>query len=174
MEDESTKIKMISEFMSPFEDHLTVITVGDHYDQETCDQIFESFDITRNSFVELPHVNATLEPAAYERLSTSQLFRGAFDSVVGDRPCVIFVDRELTKITINLVTDGVSEVDELDAMLIDKYLLSINQEKYVLDITDCDGEKINTLVSGMDSTTGEFNYMLIDKYLAIWIYRINT
>lgn len=172
MNDDLTAIEVISEFMSPFEDHLTVLTLGDHIDDGAREEIIEAFNNMRKSFRELPGVNTELEPITYVSLTTSELFRGAAEDTVENDACVIFLDRELSKNAINILANFEDEVDELDRMLINRYLISMGQEKFVLDIQDCDMDRVNSILVGMDERPGEFNYIIIDNVLGIWIYNV--
>lgn len=173
MEDELTGIELISEFMSPFEDELTVLMLGDHIDTDTQDEIIIAFNNMRKSFTELPDINAELDPIKYVSLTTSELFRGVAEEIIEKEACVIFLDRELSKNALNILTNNETDVDGLDQMLIDRYLLSMGQEKFVLDLRDCDDDRIDLLMMGMDERMGEFNYILIEDMLGIWIYNID-
>jgi hypothetical protein len=170
MNDEKLTIEIISEFMSPFEDHLTVLTLGDHIDGVTRNRIIHSFNNMRRSFTFLPGVNTVLEPITYISLTTSELFKGVAADVIRNEPCILFIDRELTKNIINILTDNNDDVDELDRMLIDRYLLSVGQEKFVLDTRDCDNDRVNQILNRMDERVGEFNYIILGDILALWIY----
>jgi hypothetical protein len=55
-------------------------------------------------------------------------------------------------------------------MLINKYLLEMGQEKYVLDLRDCDDDRLNSLLNGMDARAGEFNYIVVENTLGVWVY----
>lgn len=171
MRGEETAIEIISEFMSPFEDSLTVLMLGDHMDEGTQEEIIDAFDNMRRSFTDLPNIKTTkLEKTRYLALTTSEFFRGGAEAVVEKDPCVIFLDRELSKNALNILTNNDGEVDELDRMLLNRYLISMGQEKFVLDLRDCDDDRLKILLDGMDARAGEFNYILVENTLGIWIY----
>lgn len=174
MRGEETAIEIISEFMSPFEDSLTVLMLGDHMDEGTQDEIIDAFDNMRRSFTDPPKVGKTkLAKIRYLKLNTSEFFRGAAQEVVKKDACVIFLDRELSKNTLNILTNNDGDVDELDRMLINKYLIEMGQEKYVLDLRDCDDDRLKILLDVMDARAGEFNYIVVENTLGIWIYDID-
>jgi hypothetical protein len=170
MRGEETAIEIISEFMSPFEDSLTVLMLGDHMDEDTQEEIIDAFDNMRKSFTVIPKIKTKLDSIRYLSLNTSEFFRGAADKVIEKDPCVIFLDRELSKNALNILTNHETDVDELDHMLINRYLISMGHEKFVLDLRDCDDDRVNLLLAGMDERVGEFNYIIIEYILGIWIY----
>jgi hypothetical protein len=170
MRGEETAIEIISEFMSPFEDSLTVLMLGDCVDDGTQEEIIDAFDRMRKSFSTIPSMKTKLEPIKYLALKTPEFFRGAAHDIVEKEPCVVFLDRELSKNTLNILTNHEDDVDELDCMLINKYLLEMGQEKYVLDLRDCDDDRLNSLLNGMDARAGEFNYIVVENTLGVWVY----
>jgi hypothetical protein len=164
-------LDIISEFMSPFEDSLTVLFLGDQMDEEFVGDVVNTVNSMRESFVDLPNIKTTkLLPIKHLALKTTELFKGKAEDHIEKDTCIIFMDTDLSKDVINIITNNADDVDELDAMLIEKYLLSAGQEKFVLDVTKCDNDRINTLLSEMDERAGEFNYIIVNNLLGIWIY----
>lgn len=170
MEDELTTMEIIAEFTTPFDDHLTVLTLGDKIDVETREEITEVFNNLREDFADSLELTTELEPIRYMSLTTSELFRGVGEDILNNDPCVIFLDSELSKDVVNILSNNVDDVDDLDYMLIDKYLISVRQERFVLDISDCDNDRVDRILSEMDFRIEEFNYIILDDLLVIWIY----
>ena len=172
--DERSAIEVIAEFTSPFEDSLNVLILGDHIDDLEAAEVKAAFDRTRNEFLSLPSVDEEkMAPIKYIKINTSEFFRGKISNKIKKEPCVVYLDHELSKNALNILTNNNSEVDDLEEMLLDKYLFGINQEKFILDLTNCLDERIELLMSAMDARAGEFNYVLVEKYLAIWVYALD-
>lgn len=172
--EERSAIEVIAEFMSPFEDSLNVLILGDNIDKLEAAEVRAAFDRTRDEFLSLPSVDEKeTGPINYIKVSTSEFFRGKIGDKVIEKPCVIYLDHELSKNALNILTNNNGDVDDLEEMLLEKYLFGINQDKYILDLTNCLDERVELFVSGMDARAGEFNYILVDKYLAIWIYNLD-
>jgi hypothetical protein len=93
--------------------------------------------------------------------------------VIKKEVCVIYMDWELSRDTINMLTNHHKDVDDLEAMLIDKYLLTVGQEKFIFNLKGIDDQKVQQLTDAMDARAGEFNYVIIENLLAIWIYDLD-
>lgn len=171
---ERSAIEVIVEFTSPFEDSLNVLILGDHIDELEVTEMRAAFDRTRGEFLSLPSVDEEkMAPIKYIKINTSEFFRGKISDKIKKEPCVVYLDHELSKNALNILTNNNSEVDDLEEMLLEKYLFGINQEKFILDLTSCLDERVELLMSAMDARAGEFNYVLVEKYLAIWIYELD-
>jgi hypothetical protein len=166
-------IEVVSEFMSPFEDSLTVVLLGDHITDEEAEDAMIAFDESRKNFNGLPKIGEVLGPIDHVRATSSDLFRGKLDDVIKKEACVIYMDWELSRDTINMLTNHHNEVDDLEAMLIEKYLLTVGQEKFIFNLKGIDDQKVQQLTDAMDARAGEFNYVIIENLLAIWIYDLD-
>jgi hypothetical protein len=83
---------------------------------------------------------------------------------------MIYLDTELSRQVVSILTSNDKDVDQLDAMLLEKYILQQPQEKYILDITDTPDHLIDSLMANMDSRPMEFNYIIYGNLMAIWVY----
>ena len=171
MRGEETAIEIISEFMSPFEDSLTVLLLGDQIDDGTQEEITAAFNNIRKEFTGLPNVKP-LESSSIDtiQVTTSDLFRGKVEDLVSKEPCVIYMDKDLSRDVINILTNNNKDVDELDAMLLERYVIAMGQEKFIFDLSNTDDEQLGLLLAGMDERVGEFNYIIVENLLGVWIY----
>ena len=171
MRGEETAIEIISEFMSPFEDSLTVVLLGDQMDEGTQEEITAAFNDIRNQFTELPNVKPlSSTPVKTIQVSTSDLFRGKIEDLVATEPCVIYMDKDLSRDVINILTNNNKDVDELDAMLLERYVIWMGQEKFIFDLSNTSDDQLGLLLAGMDERIGEFNYIIVENLLGVWIY----
>lgn len=164
-------LEVVIDFMSPFEDRVDVIALGDHITDELFKELETNFNNLRNLFNQIPGMskNHKLGKVNMSRFTTAELFRGAASENLKGLS-TIYLDPELSSQLINILNADDNQVDELDIMLLDKYLLQEPQEKYILDITDTPEDALQKIIYKMDSRPAEFNYLVYGNYLAIWIY----
>jgi hypothetical protein len=171
MRTEETAIEIVSEFMSPFEDRLTVLLLGDRFQEDDHQEISAAFDRARKDFTELPNViNKHMLPVDTRMIGTDDLFRGRIEELVREQPCVIYLDKDISRDIINILTNNDHEVDDLEAMLLEKYVIGIGQEKFIFDLTDTSEDRLQLLLAGMDARAGEFNYIIVENLMGVWIY----
>ena len=77
---------------------------------------------------------------------------------------------ELSKNTIKFISGHRDNLDELEEMLIEKYLIQQPQEKYIFNVSQTSDEELTDLMNNMDNRPEEFNYILYDNLLGVWIY----
>jgi hypothetical protein len=165
--------EILCEFMSPFDDNLFVTLMGDNVDN--ADEIKECFNHVRHQYGNLfPKEDKFFKPITFIEVKTPELYRGAYDIIINalgsdNHGNIIYIDKHLSKDVINLLSHNTDAVDELDAMLINKYILSIKHSRFIFDLTYTDDEMISRILGGMDLSISEFNYLIMDNMLAIWI-----
>jgi hypothetical protein len=49
----------------------------------------------------------------------------------------------------------------------------VGQEKFVFNLRGIDDQTVQQLTDAMDARAGEFNYVIIENLLAIWIYDLD-
>lgn len=59
--------------------------------------------------------------------------------------------------------------DDMEGMLIDKYIMDVPQEKYIFDISQVDDDTLAQLCQNMDKNSGAYNYLIVGDYMGIWI-----
>lgn len=166
-------LEVIAEFLSPFEDTLNIVVLGDDVSDETTQELEAAFNTIRTAINTIPSMSGTyLGKANMFRFTTQELFRGAAEEQLKEYS-TIYTDPELSRELIDLLNQDDNQVDELDAMLLDKFILQQPQEKYILDITSTSDEALNKIMSKMDGRPAEFNYILFGTHMAIWIYWID-
>jgi hypothetical protein len=170
IEDPQEPLEVIAEFLSPFEDTLNIVVLGDGVTDETVQDLEAAFNDIREAINTIPSMSGShLGVANMFRYTTKELYRGAATEQLKEYS-TIYTDPELSRQLIDLLNQDDNEVDELEAMLLDKYILQQPQEKYILDITSTSDEAINKIMVKMDSRPTEFNYILYGYHMAIWIY----
>jgi hypothetical protein len=167
-------MQILSEFMSPFEDHLDILLVGDGITKEETREIKKAFNYMRSSWNKLPGITGgELEPIKYSKHSTSDLYKNKITDKIEKNTCILYLDAELSKNTIKFISGHREDLDELEEMLIDKYLIQQPQEKYIFDVSQTSDEELVDLMNNMDNRPEEFNYILYDNLLGVWIYFID-
>ena len=162
---------IMAEFMAPYEDHLQVIIIGDRITKSEEKRIQKSFNSLRREFTMLPNINSKpLEPIVYSRFSSSDLFRGKVNDIIMNNACVIFLDEDLSKDTLEIMGGDPKYVDELEAMLIKKFIMEQPQEKFIFDVSGTEEAVVNSVMDNMDQYPGEFNYLQFDHLVGVWIY----
>lgn len=173
IDDTQDPLEIIAEFLSPFEDRLDIVVLGDHVNDETVQDLEAAFNKIRVLINQIPNIgHSNLGKANMFRYRTQELFRGAADEQLKEYS-TIYTDQELSRQLIDILNADDHQVDELDVMLLDKYVLQQPQEKYILDISDTTDESLDKLMRKMDNRPAEFNYIVIDNFMAIWIYWID-
>jgi hypothetical protein len=166
-------MEVMAEFMSPFEDQLDIVVLGDRITDETVQELEAAFNDMRRLINQIPSMGSSqLGNVNMFRYSTQELYRGAANDQLKNYS-MIYTDPELSRQIISLLTLNDREVDELDAMLLDKYILQQPQEKYILDIQNTPDEMISALMGLMDNRPAEFNYIIYGELMGIWIYWID-
>lgn len=163
------KMNIVSQFLSPFEEPLTLISMGDNINNADHIDLVTAINNIRDEFTDKSET--PMDPIDDICMNLSDVFRGKANEKVNDETCVIFLDANITDNVLDILSNDYKYVDELDALLIEKYILNINQEKFVMDISLVGKEKIDVFINHMDDRPEEFNYMLIDNLLTLWIYR---
>jgi hypothetical protein len=155
---------LIAEFIAPYDDNLSVVFICDHINQNTIDKFTDHMNTTRHS---LP--TAKLNPISYVTTTTSNLFRGnAKEFLEPSKNSIVYFDHQIAANVINFLTN--ESDDELENMLIDKYLIQSPQEKYIFNLASIDDDNLAQLLQNMDAKPAAYNYIIIENYLAIWLY----
>ena len=170
IEEVQEPMEVMAEFMSPFEDELNIVALGDGITDETLQELEAAFNNMRSLINEIPSMKSSqLGTVNMFRYTTEGLYRGAATKQL-ENYCMIYLDTELSRQVVSILTSNDKDVDQLDAMLLEKYILQQPQEKYILDITDTPDHLIDSLMANMDSRPMEFNYIIYGNLMAIWVY----
>lgn len=169
-------IDIIVEFISPYDDELNILILGDNFTRIQINEIKTAFNNVRIQFDEHPFIvnnilkkQTPLNKLKFHIHKTNKIFKGSIEEITKKEKCIIVLDRELSKYVIDILTNNEKDIDELDLMLINKYIFEIFQDRFILDITDCDTDKLILFTEGMDVRSSEFNYLGIDNYMALHI-----
>jgi hypothetical protein len=170
MEELQEPLDVMAEFMSPFEDQLDIVVLGDGIDKETTQELEAAFNNMRVLINEIPAMKSSpLGTVNMFTYNTEELYRGAATKQL-ENYCMIYLDPELSRQVVCILTLNDKDVDELDAMLLEKYILQQPQEKYILDISTTPDNLIHDLMANMDSRPNEFNYIIYGNLMSIWVY----
>jgi hypothetical protein len=170
MEELQEPLDVMAEFLSPFEDELNIIVLGDGIDNETAQEVEAAFNRMRVLINQIPSMESSpLGDVHMFEYTVEELYRGAAKEQM-DNYCTIYMDPEMSRQIISLLTLNDKEVDELDAMLLEKYILQQPQEKYIMDISSTPDHLIDSLLANMDRRPTEFNYIIYGNLMAIWVY----
>lgn len=152
--EELNSMDIIAEFMATQENSEKLLIIGDKIDDDTANDIIVSF---KKANTELNTV----------KLNTTELFKGECYEQLMDERCAVFLDSELSGHIINIITKNEHEVDELDVMLLNKYIIKTNQKKYIFDLSECPQTKINQLIKLMDLKSKYTNYIFLENIMGI-------
>ena len=154
-------IELIAEFIAPYEDDLKVLMIGDKF-EPGIDRVFKtSLNITRKSLPDF------LAPLDISTIKPTDLFHGKNSPLLKDNICIVILDNQMSLNVISFLTNELK--DDMESMLIDKYLMDVPQEKYIFDISTTDDDTLAKLCQNMDKKPGAYNYLICGEYLAIWI-----
>lgn len=170
MEELQEPMDVMAEFMSPFEDQLDIVVLGDGIDNETTQELEAAFNNMRALINDIPSMKSSpLGTVNMFTYNTEELYRGAATEQLKNY-CMIYMDPELSRQVVCILTSHDKEVDELDAMLLEKYILQQPQEKYILDISATSDRLLHELMVNMDNRPNEFNYIIYGNLMSIWVY----
>jgi hypothetical protein len=155
---------LIAEFIAPYDDNLSVVFICDQDNLNTIEKFKHNMNATRHS---LP--SGKLNSINYVTTTTSNLFRGnATEFLKPSKNSIVYFDHQIAANVINYLTNESN--DPLENMLIDKFLIQSPQEKYIFNLASVDDDNLARLCSNMDTKLGAFNYIIIENYLAVWLY----
>jgi len=151
----------VIEFIAPYEDELYVLFLGDSHLPDDVNKLKKQIKKTRKSLPgSLPNVN-------FAEFTTSELFRNKAKEYLDSECCLIIFDSEFSQNIIQYITNKLS--DEMEGMLINKFILQAPQEKFIFDLHSVDDDTLNALVNILDQKTTVFNYYVSGEYLGVWV-----
>lgn len=153
----------IIEFISPFETDLTLLFLGDEFNASAKKDIKSTIKEVRKITGVKPN------NLKYVDIPTSKLFRGAAEPYVDETDCILFFSPQLSKDTINIILQNSDHMDVLDVLLIKKYIIDLQLQKYVFDISTMDDAILVEFIAGLDLNPVDFSYLIQDNMVAIWI-----
>jgi hypothetical protein len=173
IEQHQEPMEVMAEFMSPFEQDLNIVLIGDGIKPSRKRQLKTGFNNVRKLLNQMPSMyDSQLKPVTFNQYKTQDLYRGAAEEKMKEY-CLVYLAPEISSQLISILTKHDKDVDDLDAMLIDKFILQAPQEKYIFDLTQTDNDMVNQMMNGMDERPEEFNYILYGDLLGIWIYWVD-
>lgn len=146
--------EIITEFLYPDETEFNFIVAGDEEtkkSQQTINKIIKKI----NEFRSRKKLNK-IKP---KKETTSSIYRGSLLKEDKDPTLdVIYFDEDLTKDVINVLTNQYDHVDELDAMLINEFIIHANYKKFIFNIGKT---KLNTTSELFNIIDGINNHIMI-------------
>jgi hypothetical protein len=79
------------------------------------------------------------------------------------------MDDDLSLLCLKKLTEDTADLDPLDIMLMERYIGSIFQEKFIFNITKVSDTLLETIIDAMDLEFYRFEYILTDDHLGIII-----
>jgi hypothetical protein len=79
------------------------------------------------------------------------------------------MDDDLSLLCLKKLAEDTDDMDPLDVMLMERYIGSIFQEKFVFNITKVSDTLLETIIDAMDLEFYRFEYILTDNHLGIII-----
>jgi len=156
-------IELMVEFIAPYEDNLNILMIGDTFNPSTQSEFNKALNKTRRS---LPG-SQSLEPLTISISKPSELYHGKNSITLKDNICIVITDAPMSNNIISFLTNNLQ--DDMEGMLIDKYIMDVPQEKYIFDISQVDDDTLAQLCQNMDKKSGAYNYLIVADYLGIWI-----
>ena len=151
----------MAEFIAPYEDNLNVLMIGDTFNPGTQSEFNTALNKTRRSLPDF------LAPLTISITKPSELYHGKNSITLKDTICIVILDAPMSSNIISFLTNNLQ--DDMEGMLIDKYIMDVPQEKYIFDISQVDDNTLAQLCQNMDKNSGAYNYLIVADYLAIWI-----
>jgi hypothetical protein len=151
----------VIDFIAPYDDELYILFLGDDLNTELQNKFKKAIKKARKSIPGfIPEVN-------YANFTTSELFRNKAKEYLDSESCIVIADPEFSQNIIQYITNKLS--DEMEGMLIDKFILQAPQEKFIFDVHSVDDDTLNALIIILDERTTAFNYYMSGNYLGIWV-----
>jgi hypothetical protein len=79
------------------------------------------------------------------------------------------MDDDLSLLCLKKLAEDTDDMDPLDVMLMERYIGSIFQEKFIFNITKVSDTLLETIIDAMDLEFYRFEYILTDNHLGIII-----
>lgn len=170
----TNKFDLVADFLSPFEDDLQVILVGDELAKPEINKICKGIDRTRQDWFSLPDIKDKYTPATCSVFTSSELFHGKMEELTNNKPSVIYLDRDMSYKTLMVITGKVDSLDKVEVMLIRRYLVDVILNKIVFDISDIDAGLMELITFAMDHHEDPYHYLISGNYMGLWLYFKNS
>lgn len=164
-------MQIITQFLNPCEDNINCLFLGDNVDEKDFNSVKSNFKFYRDSFLPACGFECNGDVLT-KKYGTSEIFRGALDEYDMTKT-IVFLDADLTKNLIHVLLNNPNSdeifVDELEAMLIDKYVMDLKCRKYIMDISKTPIMLIQRFYYGLDTNIDKFNYIIddTDKFIGL-------
>lgn len=164
-------IEIIADFTWPFDDHINIITITDNIDAKKQNDLIQAFSLSRESFAIA--TKTKLEPPRFITMTTSDVFRGSLSSFELDSTILCFDEENSTNI-INILLGHTKNMDALDLMLWNKYVVDSNWDRIIFEITGYDDVLLQELCAHLDDNLDIFNYLMLEEFLVIYSHPEKT
>ena len=168
------KFGVIADFLSPFEDNLQVVLVGDEIPKPEINKVCKGIDKARQDWFSLPDITDKYVPATCSTMSVSDVYHGKMEALVVNKPSIIYLDREMSYKTLMVITGRTESLDKVDVMLIRRYLVDVILNKIIFDITDIDPGVMELITFAMDHHDQPYHYFISGKYMGLWLFFKNS
>lgn len=167
---------LITEFITPTDDPLYLITLGDNINQLTKTNLNNAIIDYKKDYNKAIK-NLDMAIITHNHYSTKNLFKGKLEEfcyIPENKSAyyILYLDQELSYLTINAIIKN--QIDELDHMLVDKYIINQPYDKFIFDITNIPEIIIKKLTKHMDSLMDQINYIIDNNHLALWLINLNA
>lgn len=152
---------LLSHFMAPLGTKFSVFICGDNVGFEYENEIKKSFNqIKQWEIKDFDEGGLIHEDISYIRLSTTEIFRGALDSVANFDNDIMCLDSELSRKILYRIVDEYCESDDIENMLINKYIINSGCDKYIFDLSKLNRKVLSSVFRVMDYNLDGFNYVV--------------
>jgi hypothetical protein len=151
----------VVDFIAPYDDELYILFLGDNLNAAHQNKFKKTIKKARKS------IGGFIPEANYAQFTTSELFRNKAKEFMHSESCIIIADSEFSQNIIQYITNLLP--DEMEGMLIDKFILQAPQDKFIFDVHSIDDDTLNALITILDERTTAFNYFMSGNHLAIWV-----
>ncbi len=152
-------INLITEFITPVNPNFKFIFIGDTVSQTIISEFKEAFRL----------VNAKPKMST---ITTHNLYNNKIKiSYTEKSPRILYFDKDLSKDMINIGTNNGDQVDELDNMLIWKFIMKIPLDRIIFDTSESTPELLAKFLDALDGAAESSTYYQNEHLLAIIIPR---
>lgn len=155
-------MRKLTEFISPFEEGLHVIFMGDNMTPEFMDRFKAEFNNTRKLI-------DGLDDITYHYYTTIEVFKQKPQDITMDNICIMIMDDELSNLCLKKIAWDVDDMDPLDIMLMERYISTIFQDKFIFNITKVSDTLLEKIIDPMDFEYNKFEYILTDHHFGVII-----
>jgi 5S rRNA maturation endonuclease (ribonuclease M5) len=162
------EFQLIADFLTPTVSDINLITLGDNIDKKIIKNLSSAINIYQLEYYQNVNENNTKPITNITHINTHKLFKGSLEPYqINENSTIIYLDNDLSELTIRTILNY--KIDELDHMLVSKYIINQTFNKHIFNLTNLNNKTINHFSNHLDRYVNNSNYFIDNHHLALWI-----